>query len=129
MKYFFALSFISLLSFSCSREGTGGKANVIVYPSHHAAPIINHVGYPDTVYVKFNTTDLPGTKPSDFDVYFVGDPRTDYINCTNLKWGDYYFYVAGFDSSIMSRVIGGAHIKIRQRDKRSIQNANISVLE
>lgn len=129
MKYIFSLFFICLISFSCSREGTGGNANVVVYPSHHSTPIINHVGYPDTVYVKFNTTDLPGTKPSDYDTYFVGDPRTDHVTCSNLKWGDYFFYVAGFDSSIMSRVIGGAHIKIRQRDKKDTQNASISVTE
>lgn len=129
MKRILFLLSICLLSFSCSKEGTGGKATVVVYPVHHSSPIINHVGYPDTVYVKFNTRDLPGTSPSDYDTYFVGDPRTDHVDCKNLRWGDYYFLVAGYDSSILSRVIGGAHVKIRQRDRKDSQNATISLSE
>ena len=129
MRKFFAITFICFVTFSCSREGLNGKANVIIYPKHHGSPIINHIGYSDTVYVKFNTTDLPGTKPSDYDTYFVGDPRTDFVNCLHLKWGDYFFYCAGFDSTILSRVIGGMHVKIRQSDKRSTVYKDLGVSE
>jgi hypothetical protein len=110
--------FLGLIS-SCCREGTNGDATVVVFPKHHGVPVNNHVGYPDSVYVKFNTKDLPGTRPEDFDVIFVGEGREDHVHCPNLKCGNYYFYVTGYDSASNSRVVGGMHVKVKHKERKN----------
>jgi hypothetical protein len=116
---------------SCCREGTDGDATIVVFPKHHTNAINNHVGYPDTVFVKFNAHDLPGTTPADFDTYFVGEGREDHIHCEHLKCGDYYFYVTGYDSSssINTRVVGGTHVKIKHKDRKEETELEVGVSE
>lgn len=90
----------------------------MVYPEHHGNPIINHVGYPDTVFLKFNSDEMPGTKPSDYDIYFVGVPREKYVHCEGLKAGKYYVYVTGMDSAGPYRVTGGLPLKIKYKERK-----------
>jgi hypothetical protein len=129
MKTITSVCAVILLFASCAKEGTGGDATLVVFLKHHTHPIINHVGYPDTVFVKFNAKELPGTKPSDFDTYFVGEQGEDHVHCEQLKWGDYYLYGAGFDSSIAQRVTGGMSVKIKRKERKEETDIDLAVTE
>ena len=123
------LSVITCTVFSCAKEGTGGKATLVTFLKHHGKPIINHVGYPDTVFVKFNAKELTGTKPSDFDTYFVGEAGEDHVHCEELKWGDYYLYGVGYDSTILQRVSGGMAVKIKRKERNDETDIDMAVTE
>src|ERR1043165_9624616 len=119
-KYVLILSaFVVLASVSscvkkCKEAGTGGSLTLVGKLQHHGNTIINHIGYPDTVFVKFNTKDLPGTNPSSYDTYFVGDVGEDHVHMENLKCGDYYLYAVGMDSTGPYRVSGGIPFSTEQ---------------
>ncbi len=111
----------ALLLQSCGDEtnctaGLGGNLTVAAQLKHHTLVIENHAGYPDTVFVKFNTQDLPGTSPADYDTFFVGEAGEDHVHMAGLKCGDYFLYAAGFDSTINERVTGGIPFSTAQED-------------
>lgn len=114
MKKLFAfIIFISLSGWQCKKckdEGTGGKVTVVCDIYHHEGPT-----HGDTVYVKFGTKDLPGTKPTDYDLTVIGDPNSTTVNVTNLKCGDYYFYAVGLDT-VPQRVTGGRSVSFDEED-------------
>lgn len=124
----FLLSFVLFL-FSCKKAGLGGKATLAVTVKHHDLVIMNHIGYPDTVFFKYNAKDLPGTAASDFDTYFVGEEGEDHVHCEELKPGNYYIYAVGFDTTISQRVTGGMPFTIKGKDKDSEQDIDIAVVE
>ena len=127
MKNIFHFIVMLIVVSSCCREGNNGDATVLVQLERNGNFIINHVGYPDTVYIKYNSKDLPGTHIEDFDTYFVGETGEDHIHCTTLKCGDYFFYTAGFDSTINSRVTGGLHVKIKHKERKNELTVNVQV--
>jgi hypothetical protein len=105
---FFAL-FIPVLSLillsSCKKSskcvgGSRGNVTVITYLKHHGRTIPNQAGHPDTVFVKYNTQNSPGSNPSSYDAYFVGGVGEDHIHVTGLQCGDYYFYGVGKDTTL-----------------------------
>lgn len=120
---------VMTLSNSCRKEGLGGKATLIITAKHHNKIIKNHQTYPDTVFVKFNTRELLGTKPSDYDAYFVGKEGEQTIRCEGLKWGYYYLYATGMDSAGPYRVTGGLAYKIKQSDRKEEIAIDIAVTE
>jgi len=80
----FTFYFLIILS-SCRKDaGLGGNATLTVYAEHHGNVIINHIGYPDTVFLKYNVDEFPGSKPSDYDAFFVGTPREDFVKIEGL---------------------------------------------
>ena len=113
---------------SCCKEGTGGDATIVTFLQHHGRTIYNHVGYPDTVYVKFNAKDAPKSL-SDYDTYFVGEEGEDHVHCHNLKCGDYYFFGTAMDSTGPYRVTGGMHVKIKHKDRAKEQDVDLPVTE
>lgn len=109
------LSF-SLMSTSCKKKddceaGTGGNLTVVAYLKHHGRVIANQPGHPDTVFVKFNTQNSPGSSPSSYDTYFVGEEGEDHVHMEGLQCGDYYFYGVGQDTTLDTiqnpHVVGG----------------------
>jgi hypothetical protein len=128
-SYFLLLTSYFLLLASCHKSGTGGKVMLMVTPQHHGITIINHVGYPDTVFLKYNSNELPGTKPSDYDTYFVGTPRESEIDCDNLKWGKYYVYVVGYDSLYGGRVTGGIPLNVKRKERKNMVMVTVPVVE
>lgn len=108
----FACALLTTL-YACNRKdntcvaGTGGKLTIVAYLQHHGKPIYSQSNYHDTVFLKFNTQNLPGVKASDFDTYFVGNDTENFVTLTGLKCGEYYIYGAGYDTSIFQRVVGG----------------------
>lgn len=100
---------------SCKKKdnceaGTGGNLTVVAYLKHHGRIIANQPDYSDTVWLKFNTQNAPGSGVSNYDKFFVGEAGEDHVHLTGLKCGDYYFYAAGKDTTLDStqdRVVGG----------------------
>lgn len=95
----------ALMSTSCKKKddcdaGTGGNVTVVAYLKHHTRLIANQPGHPDTVFVKFNTQDSPGSNPSSYDTYFVGEEGEDHVHLEGLQCGDYYFYATGLDTTL-----------------------------
>ena len=93
----------------CKTAGLGGNLTMVAFPQHHTCTIINHVGWPDTVFVKYNTKEFPGASPSSYDTYFIGEVGEDHVHLPGFKCGDYYLYAVGFDSTCHgpTRVTGG----------------------
>ena len=50
------------VSFSCSKEGSGGKASINGKVKHHSTIIPKAF-----VYINYGAKELPGTSPSDYD--------------------------------------------------------------
>lgn len=98
----------------CPSAGTGGAVEIAAFPQHHQLPILSHVGYLDTAYVKFNAHELPGLKPSDFDLVIAGEVGENHVHIPNLKCGDYFIYMTGFDTTINQRVTGGVPWSVTQ---------------
>ena len=113
---------ITVLSFSACKKnetcsaGRGGSLTIVAFPQHHGKPIYNRAVYLDTIYVKFNTQDAPGTNTANYDTYFVGEAGEDHVHMEGLKCGDYYFLGAGFDTTINQRVVGGIPFSTDQKE-------------
>jgi len=110
--HFIIIICIALAGASCKKKkqcsaGAGGNVTVVVFPQHHGKAIPNKANYPDTVFVKFNTQEFPGTNPALFDAQYIGEAGEDHIHLTGLKCGDYFIYAVGFDTTISQRVTGG----------------------
>jgi hypothetical protein len=123
------LGAIILFIHSCCKPGTGGNATLVVFPQHHGKAITNHVGYPDTVFVKFNVKELPGLKAGDYDTYFIGTGEEDHVTCTGLKCGQYFLYGVGFDSIGNYRVAGGMSYKLKHKERKGETNVDLAVTE
>ena len=96
---------LSLLSLNCKKKddcnaGSGGNLTVVAFLEHHGRNIPNQAGHPDTVWVKYNTQNSPGSSTSAYDGYFVGEEGEDHVHCTGLKCGDYYFFATGLDTTL-----------------------------
>src|SRR3954466_4182439 len=78
---------------SCNKAGTDGDATIVIFAQHHGRTIPNKTGYPDSVYVKFNTQELPSDPTHNYDMVFVGEAGEDHIHCTTLHTGKYFMYV------------------------------------
>ena len=109
---------VLLLAFgsSCKKAGLGGDNTLVAYPQHHGKPIFSHStpNYRDTIYVKFNAVELPGTNPGDFDKIFIGELGEDHVRINGLQKGKYYLYGVGWDTTGPYRVSGGIPIELKQ---------------
>ena len=123
------LSFSLAIFYSCNKAGIGGDATLVVFLKHHDMSIPNLIGYPDTVFVKFNAKELPGTAATDFDTYFIGEEGEDHVHCENLKAGKYYLYGAGYDSVGHYRVTGGAPFTIHHSESKIETDITLQVTE
>ncbi len=121
-------SFI-FFSNSCCKPGTGGEANLIVTLQHHGNSIKSKVGWVDTVFVKFNATELGNTAPGNFDKYFVGTTGTYTIGCDGLKCGKYFLYGTAMDSAGPYRVTGGLPFVIKHKDRKQSLDVTLAVTE
>jgi hypothetical protein len=126
------IGFLALCLFavsSCKRAGVDGDATLVVFAKHHGTIIPNHVGYPDSVYVKFNAKDLPVDPTHDYDAVFVGEPGEDHVHCEGLHTGTYYLYATGYDSTINMRVNGGMSVKIKHKERKEEIDVDVPVTE
>lgn len=118
------MGLISISLTSCKRDkdedpalisGLGGNLTIVAKPQHHGDPILNKDAYPDTAYIKFNTLDFPGTNPSSYDTFFAGETTgEDHVHIEGIKPGKMYIYMAGWDTTINQRVVGGVPVNTKQ---------------
>ena len=87
--------------------GVGGDVTLVAILKHHTMTVASGANYPDTVYLKFNTSNSPGSDLALYDTAFVGEAGEDHVHLEGLKCGHYYIYGTGFDSTINKRVTGG----------------------
>jgi hypothetical protein len=101
---------------SCKKEkpGLGGNVSLILKPQHHGKPIYNQNDYRDSVFIKFDQAEFPGDNASLYDYIKAGVPGDDFVRVDGLKKGQYYIFMAGFDTSIFQRAAGGIPYKINQ---------------
>lgn len=126
--------FVSLFSLgcilpACKKNGPGGKTKVIVSLQHHGNVIKNHFTYPDTVFVKFKASDLPGLDVKDYDAYFTGVEGEDHVDLGSLRPGKYYLYGVGMDSTGPYRVRGGLAIVVGKTAKKKELSIALPVTE
>jgi hypothetical protein len=125
----FALATLAFFADSCTKEGLGGEAVLVVKLKHHGVVINNTATYRDTVFVKFNTKDAPANPTTDYDAMIVGEVGEDHVHVEGLKHGDYYLYGAGFDPAVNERVTGGLPVEIKRKDRKAEQLIDLSVVE
>ena len=126
------LSIVFFSIASCEKDdgcdgGTGGKNSLKVYLKHHSKIIPPQSNYPDTLFIKYGSSDLPGTALSDFDNSVVNsDTSVDFLTVPNLKCGDYYLYGVGWDAAISQRVKGGVPVTIPDNDAEVTVNVPVT---
>jgi hypothetical protein len=118
------VSFIIAVSLSCKKNNTGGQANVVAFPQHHSKPI-----YGATAYVKFGAKDLPPDPVNNFDLKVVGQGNEEQIHINGLRYGYYYLYAVGYDSSIKLPVTGGIAVHIKWSDRKKELDIQVPVTE
>lgn len=122
---FSGVIFLSAVFFlSCKKEGTGGQATIATFPKHHDKPIKGA-----TVYLKYGAKELPGKNASDYDLTRVGDANEDHIHIEELKWGDYFLYAVGYDSTSAKVVAGGLPVTIKRNERKGEINVIVPVSE
>lgn len=124
MKKLTALFFFLAIIFSCKKSSTGGDATVVAFPQHHGAPI-----YGATVYVKFKAEDLPNDPTNNYDLKVEGEPGENHVHIHGLRYGKYFLYAVGYDSTIKQTVVGGTGIKIKWKERKQEIDINVPVSE
>jgi hypothetical protein len=99
---------------TCEYGGTGGNTTIVAKPEHHGMPIIGHVNYVDSAFIKFNTQESPGSNPANYDWVFAGEEGEDHVHIQGMKPGKYYIYMTGLDTTIGERVFGGIPVTVTQ---------------
>jgi len=126
---------MALIMFACMHKaeappdcvaGPGGSVTIVVYANHGGTSIPNYFTHFDTAFLKFGTIISPGTKPADYDTYYVGSPREDHIHCAGLKCGDYFIYRTAWDSIAHVSRYGGYGISITQKTGDTIINVAVN---
>src|SRR5579862_3457413 len=121
MKNILPLSMILLIGFtSCDKPGPGGQATIEGLVMHHSRVIPN-----DTVYIKYNAIQEPGTSPSNYDNHVYADSSGHY-KFTGMEDGNYYLYGIGFDDSIYQKVIGGIPITVNSESQDLVVNVPVT---
>src|SRR5579862_5036897 len=106
---FYLLLIVTALNLiACSKAGPGGNATIEGLCMHHSRVIPN-----DTVYIKYNATNLPGVDPSNYDNHVYADASGHY-KFSGYKTGNYYLYGVGWDTAIGlgNPVTGGVGVKV-----------------
>ena len=116
LNYLFAIVLFGNFIFivSCKKNpigGTGGNNTLVCFPQHHGRSIPG-----DTIYIKYNAKESPGTTASSYDATIIGASGENKVSCPGLKEGDYYVYAHGCDSTIHQSVYGGIPITITKTE-------------
>lgn len=114
---------------SCKKAGTGGDAILVVKLKHHGVIIPNQANYKDSVFIKFNTEELPSNPTTNYDMLVVGEGVEDHVHVEGLKTGKYFIYCTGWDTSINARVMGGQSVKIKYKERKEEIDTDIAVVE
>lgn len=119
----FLIAALLVICISCKKSNTGGNASIAAYTVHHGTPI----NFP-TVYVKFGAKEKPADPTSDYDLKLVGI-HENHVHIEELRYGNYYLFATGFDSSIMMPVSGGVPVKLKWGQRNEETEVDIAVTE
>ena len=129
MRNIFFIAIAAIAFTSCTKEGLGGDATLVVKPAHHGLPIVSTTAYQDSVFIKYNTLDAPANPTTEYDLLIVGTVGEDHIHVEGLKHGDYYVYCTGWDTSINMRVSGGIPVTIKRKERKDEIVTDVPVVE
>jgi hypothetical protein len=107
----FIFASLLILSGSCKKNQTGGKATLKGVVKHHDKPI------PDAyVYIKFNSSEFPGKEYTLYDTYVQADSYGNYS--ISFYKGTYYIFAVGRDLDIPPpyEVSGGLSVSLRNKE-------------
>lgn len=127
MKNIFFLTMIAAMIVivpACKKNDTGGKATIAAFPKHHDRAIKGA-----TVYVKFDAEEMPSDITTHYDLKITGEANEDHVHIEDLRYGHYYLYAVGYDSTIMQPVLGGIGVKIKWSERKDEMDVNIPVTE
>jgi hypothetical protein len=113
----------ALIFAGCKKDGTGGDAALGVTAKHHGSTIPGTV-----IYIKYGAEDFPGEDVTQYDASVTAN-SSGYAEIPNLRYGKYYIYGVGFDSSVQETVKGGMPIKIKWTDRKDVQKEDLSITE
>jgi len=109
----FILASLMILSGSCKKNQTGGKATLKGTVKHHDKPI------PDAyVYIKFNASEFPGEDYTLYDTYVKADSYGDYS--VSFYKGTYYVYAVGYDLDIPAPYVVSGGLSVTLRNKETL---------
>lgn len=124
MKYITTAFFAGILLLSaCKKDGLGGDASLGITAKHHGAAIPGTV-----IYIKYGAEEFPGEDLSLYDATATAD-NSGYALIDNLRYGKYYLYGVGYDSSVQAIVKGGAPFVIKWSERKDVQEETLSITE
>jgi len=125
MKKLFFVSAIAVAHVvSCKKGDTGGDATLVAHIAHHTTPIKGA-----TLYIKFDAKELPSNPTTDYDLKIIGESNENHIHVEGLRYGNYYLYAEGYDSTIMAPVKGGTPVKIKWGQRKKEIDTDVPVTE
>ncbi len=110
--------------YSCKKSETGGKAEVHAKILHHSTPV-----NAATLYVKFDTQELPSDITTNYDLKLEGEATDNHVHVEDLRYGEYYLYAVGYDSTISQTVKGGIPVKIKWSERKETIEIDVPVTE
>ncbi|CAN5166910.1 hypothetical protein BH09BAC5_BH09BAC5_13910 [soil metagenome] len=124
MKHFMIALIAVLALTACKKNNIGGDVTIAAFPKHHSVPIKGA-----TIYIKFDAKDLPSDPTNNYDLKIVGESNEEHVHIEGLRYGKYYLYAVGFDSTIMAPVMGGTPLKIQWKERKNETDIDIPVVE
>lgn len=128
MKYVPLVFTITAVFVACKKKdkceaGAGGSVTIVAYPKHHGVSV-----RPYSAHIKYNTKDFPGVGPSSYDKTIDADTTENHIEIEDLKCGDYYIYMTGYDTAGAEMVKGGIPYTLSE-DASGEVNVDVPVTE
>jgi hypothetical protein len=122
-KNIFVACLFLIAAYSCKKNSQGGSATITANVSHHGTPI-----NAPTVYVKFGAKEQPSDPTNNYDLKVEGK-HDNHIHVKEMRYGNYYLFATGFDSTIMKPVSGGTAVKIKWSERRKETQVSIEAAE
>jgi hypothetical protein len=118
-KLVLVLLLIVVVGAACKRRlecvaGFGGALTLVVYPQHNGSSVYSRDAYRDTAFIKFNTLTAPPDSVF-YDLIVFGNAGENHVNVPNLKCGNYYVHVTGYDTVTQQRVTGSFPVNTTQQ--------------
>lgn len=124
IKILTVVTVATTLLVACKKNSDGGKATIAALPAHHGQPIFGA-----TAYIKFGATELPSDPTTNYDLKIVGEVKENHVHIEELRYGKYYVYMTGYDSTIKQVVKGGLPVHIKYSERKKEIDLNVPVTE
>ena len=128
-KVIYSAIVLTAFLMGCAKEGLDGDATLVLKPAHHGSSISSTAAYQDSAFIKFNVKDAPADPTHDYDAVIVGEIGEDHVHVPNVKWGDYFVYCTGWDTTINARVTGGIYVKVKRSERKNEIVVDVPVTE